>query len=66
MHTRYDVITAESIDRAPGTAFVEIQNLPNPVLPYLLPSRYCESDRFGDIAREIVTDTLPGYDHVYN
>jgi transglutaminase-like putative cysteine protease len=64
IHTSYEVITEESIDSSPGASFVEIQNLPNLVLPYLLPSRYCESDRFGDLAREIVTDTLPGYDQV--
>ena len=64
IRTCYEVITAESIDSAPGACFVEIQNLPNPVLPYFLPSRYCESDRFGDLAREIVADTLPGYDQV--
>jgi transglutaminase-like putative cysteine protease len=62
--TSYEAITAESINTAPGAAFVEIQNLPIPVLPYLLPSRYCESDRFGDLARLIVADTLPGYDQV--
>jgi transglutaminase-like putative cysteine protease len=38
--------------------------LPNEVLTYLLPSRYCESDRFGDLAREITFDALPGYDQV--
>jgi transglutaminase-like putative cysteine protease len=64
IHTCYEVITAENLDSMPGAVFVEIQNLPNPVLSYLLPSRYCESDRFGDLAREIVADTLPGYDQV--
>lgn len=64
IYTSYEVITAENIDIAPGAVFVEIQNLPNQVLPYLLPSRYCESDRFGDLAREVVADTLPGYDQV--
>ena len=34
------------------------------MLPFLLPSRYCESDRFGDLAREIILDVLPGYDQV--
>lgn len=33
-------------------------------MPFLLPSRYCESDRFGDLATEIVADALPGYDQV--
>jgi len=64
IHTGYEVITTENLDSAPGAAFVEIQNLPNLVLPYLLPSRYCESDRFGDLARELVADILPGYDQV--
>ncbi|MEY3785837.1 MAG: hypothetical protein RIQ94_1409, partial [Pseudomonadota bacterium] len=49
---------------APGKYFVEIQHLPNNVLPFLLPSRYCESDRFGDLAREITNNTQPGYDQV--
>jgi transglutaminase-like putative cysteine protease len=64
IQTSSKVITAESIDSAPGAYFIEIQNLPNRVLPFLLPSRYCESDRFGNLAREIVADALPGYDQV--
>ncbi len=64
IHTAFDVITAENMDSAPGAYFVEIQNLPDLVLPFLLPSRYCESDRFGDLAREIVANALPGYDQV--
>ena len=64
IHTSAEVITAERIDCAPGAYFVEIQNLPDSVLPFLLPSRYCESERFGDLAREIVADALPGYDQV--
>ncbi|MGZ8161205.1 MAG: transglutaminase domain-containing protein, partial [Methylobacter sp.] len=64
IRTSAEVITAESIACAPGAPFIEIQNLPNRVLPYLLPSRYCESDRFGNLAREIVADALPGYDQV--
>ncbi|MDO9048515.1 MAG: transglutaminase family protein [Methylobacter sp.] len=64
IHTSAEVITTENIDSAPGAYFVEIQNLPHQILPYLLPSRYCESDRFGDLAREVVSDVLPGYDQV--
>jgi transglutaminase-like putative cysteine protease len=64
VYTSAEVDTAENIAVAPGAFFVEIQNLPNRILPYLLPSRYCESDRFGDLAREIVADVLPGYDQV--
>ncbi len=44
--------------------FVEVPQLPFDVLGYLLPSRYCESDRFGDMAMEIVGDCPPGYRQV--
>ena len=64
IYTSAEVMVADSFDVAPGAYFVEIQYLPNEVLPYLLPSRYCESDRFGDLAREITAAALPGYDQV--
>jgi len=64
INTSAEVMVSDSIDVAPGACFVEIQNLPNQVLTFLLPSRYCESDRFGDLAREITVDALPGYDQV--
>lgn len=64
VHTSAEAIVADSIDSAPGAHFVEIQHLPNAVLPYLLPSRYCESDRFGELARDITADALSGYDQV--
>jgi len=64
IYTSTDVIVADRIDVAPGQYFVEIQHLPNNVLPFLLPSRYCESDRFGDLAREITNNTQSGYDQV--
>ncbi|MYM63369.1 transglutaminase family protein [Pseudomaricurvus sp. HS19] len=56
--------TADQVDQTPGGVFVEIQNLPDRVLRYLLPSRFCESDRFGDLARQITAGHLPGYDQV--
>jgi len=64
IQTSSEVMVTDSIDVAPWAYFVEIQHLPNEVLPFLLPSRYCESDRFGDLAREITFDALPGYDQV--
>ncbi len=64
IYTCYEAITPKNIISVSGAAFVEIQNLPAEVLPYLLPSRYCESDRFGDLARDIVADATPGYDQV--
>jgi len=64
VHTSADVMTADVVDTAPGAFFVEVQNLPDAVLSYLLPSRYCESDRFGELARDVVGGVQPGYDQV--
>lgn len=64
IHTSAQVMTSYEVDTNPGAFFVEIQNIPESVLTYLLPSRYCESDRFGDLARNIVTGIQPGYDQV--
>ncbi|MGB5455925.1 MAG: transglutaminase family protein, partial [Gammaproteobacteria bacterium] len=41
-----------------------IQYLPDAVLSYLLPSRYCESDTFGQMAAEITANELLGYNQV--
>lgn len=62
--TSAEVMTADFIDENPGAPFTEIQNLPETVLSYLLPSRYCESDRFHQMASEITAGQLPGYDQV--
>ncbi|MEN3324326.1 transglutaminase family protein [Mariniflexile soesokkakense] len=62
--TNADVKTSEFVDVEPGAPFVEIQNLPHDVLSYLLPSRYCESDRFSDLAMTITANYLPGYNQV--
>lgn len=62
--TAADVKTLKQVDIAPGAPFVEVQNLPDSVLKYLLPSRYCESDRFGVMATEIVAGKSLGYDQV--
>ncbi len=64
IRTSADVLADDVSDVAPGAPFVEVQHLPNEVLPYLLPSRYCESDQFILMGREIVGDAIPGYDQV--
>lgn len=64
VHTGAEVMTADRIDRAPGAPFVEVQHLPDAVLSYLLPSRYCESDRFSQMAAGIAERHQPGYDQV--
>ena len=64
IHTSSEVQTAATIATAPGAPFVDVPSLPDAVLPYLLPSRYCESDLFIDMARGIVAGAVPGYDQV--
>ena len=62
IHTSVNVECADAFDVAPGAPFVEVQNLPEETLPFLLPSRYCESDRFTDMAQSIVAGRAAGYD----
>jgi transglutaminase-like putative cysteine protease len=62
--TAAEVKTTERVDLAAGAPHVEVQNLPDSLLKYLLPSRYCESDRFGVMATEIVAGKSLGYDQV--
>jgi transglutaminase-like putative cysteine protease len=62
--TSADVVTSNTIDQAFGAPFVEIQHLPDGVLSYLLPSRYCESDCFNEMATEITSGQLLGYNQV--
>jgi transglutaminase-like putative cysteine protease len=62
--TSADVRTADFVDQSPGAPFVEIEYLPDAVLSYLLPSRYCESDRFGQMATSIAEGYPFGYDQV--
>jgi transglutaminase-like putative cysteine protease len=62
--TAAEVMTSDYVDQAPGAEFIEIQNLPNNVLSFLLPSRYCESDTFSQMASEITAGAKLGYDQV--
>jgi transglutaminase-like putative cysteine protease len=64
IRTSADILTADVIDVSPGAPFEDVQNLPDAVLTYLLPTRYCESDRFIDLGQEIVAGVAPGYDQV--
>jgi transglutaminase-like putative cysteine protease len=47
------VETSDRIDVARGAAFVPVYELPEQALPFLLPSRYCQSDLLSDLARTI-------------
>lgn len=62
IRTSADIEAADYADLAPGARFVEVQQLPVETLPFLLPSRYCESDRFTQMASSIVANWAPGYD----
>lgn len=66
IHTGTEVSVTNTLDKAPGAPFIEVQNLPNAVLDYLLPSRFCESDRFWQMATEITAGQTLGYDQVYS
>lgn len=59
--TQAEVETTEIFDTDSEADFIEVQNLPEYTLKYLLPSRYCESDRFSLLAHSIVEDTKLGY-----
>jgi transglutaminase-like putative cysteine protease len=41
-----------------------VEDLPDDALMYLLPSRYCESDRLADIAWNLFGHTVPGWERV--
>jgi len=65
IHTSADIlITKDKEASAIGSPFVEVQDLPSHVLTYLLPSRYCESDKFIELSQQIVAGLTPGYDQV--
>jgi transglutaminase-like putative cysteine protease len=62
VRTSVDIETADACDTAPGALFVEVQQLPGEVLPSLYPSRFCESDRFTEMAASIAAGRSSGYD----
>ena len=64
IHTSAEVMTADEVDIDRNAYFVEIQNLPEAVLVYLLPSRYCESDNLAYLALDIVSPAQSAYDQV--
>ena len=56
-----EVQVPEIMDQAPGAPFVNVDHLPQDALIYLMPSRFCESDRLGATAVRIVGSELLGY-----
>jgi transglutaminase-like putative cysteine protease len=59
VRTSVDIETADASDTSPGAPFVEVQQLPDETLPFLYPSRYCESDRFTEMAASLATGRAP-------
>ncbi len=58
---QYRARVPDTIDQAPWAPLTPVAELPAEVLHFLLPSRYCESDRLGDLAARVVASALPGY-----
>lgn len=54
----------EGIEVDPEADFTLMENIPDDVLLFLLPSRYCEADRLGERARVLVEGCIPGYAQV--
>ena len=51
-------------DYEPGAMQLEVKDLPNEVVVFLLGSRYCETDRLSEIAWSLFGDTPPGWARV--
>lgn len=64
IETTARVNTAKQMDVGAADPFVPIPELPEDVLQYLAPSRYCESDRFGPKTLSIAGEETPGYEQV--
>jgi transglutaminase-like putative cysteine protease len=60
--TTSTIETTDASDICPSASFTQIQNLPVQTLPFLHASRYCESDRFTELANTITAGLNPGYD----
>jgi transglutaminase-like putative cysteine protease len=59
-----EVEAADAIDVHPDAPFTPVQDVPDGVLPFLLPSRYCQSDVLHERAQRIVEGVVPGYPQV--
>ncbi len=61
VQTRVYAETSDISDQGYGAPFIEVQRLPTGILPFLYPSRYCESDKFTEMAASIVMGMTTGY-----
>jgi transglutaminase-like putative cysteine protease len=60
--TEIEVEVADDIAVRPGSRPTPSEYLPDYALQFLLPSRYCQSDLLGDLARSVVEGKAEGYD----
>lgn len=61
LHSQTVAQTGEIDDELPAASFMPVSALPTNVIGYLYPSRYCESDRLGELAANIAAGYQPGY-----
>lgn len=59
-------VCADEIEVDPAAAIMLMQDIPDNVLQFTLPSRYCEADLLGEKAREIIGSAASGYEQVEN
>lgn len=64
LHASCVVDTSDTVDADRDAAFVPVENVPDPILKFLLSSRYCQADQLGNQAREIAGGLPPGYQQV--
>jgi len=64
IHSSCTADVADEIDVDLQADFVPVQLLPESVLQYLLPSRYCQSDLLGQTAVSLTKNQAPGYQQV--
>ncbi len=64
VRTEAEVLVSAPQRPDPHAGYVPVAELPDECLIYLLPSRYCESDRFTEMAHSVVADCAPGFAQV--
>jgi transglutaminase-like putative cysteine protease len=64
LHASCIAETADGVDTDMKAAYVPPQFLPDTILQFLLPSRYCPSEQLGKLALEIVGKAMPGFPQV--
>ncbi|MDF3067779.1 MAG: transglutaminase domain protein [Polyangiaceae bacterium] len=64
IRTEVEIEVAEAIAVEPSAGPANVEDLPDYVLQFLLPSRYCQSDMLESVAEDVVAGRKPGYEQV--